>query len=97
MSPLQDGHDDSVASVRQSGLTNGERRVLETLGEAYNQFAGLEREHPSEMNDFCNAVHSAQRIVLARVGRRALSGPIRARTTTTWLVNYPPPPWTRLW
>lgn len=42
------------------------RRVLELLGEAWNVFARLERQHPSDADEFYTAIHSAQHLIMTR-------------------------------
>lgn len=54
-----------------SRLHDDEAEVLELLGEAATRFVKLHPEHPSDQQEFVQAVHAAQNIVLARVGLRS--------------------------
>ena len=62
-------------------LTMHEAHVLFDLAEAWNKYRLLPDHPPDDIDDFRKAVHDAQRIVLARTGRRQLpdtagNGPI---------------------
>jgi hypothetical protein len=52
-------------------LTPQERAVIDLLGEAFNAFVALPREHPSELREFEQAIHVAQTLVMARPTARA--------------------------
>lgn len=47
-------------------LTDKEWQVVNMLGEAWNVFTQLEPSHPSDLEEFAQAVHVAQNIVFAR-------------------------------
>lgn len=53
-----------------SGLTEQELNVMNRICEGYNEFLKLEMQHPSEMQDFVNAIHDIQSILAMRVIRR---------------------------
>ena len=48
----------------------GEADVLRLLGEAFNAFAALPRQHPADLGEFSTFVHGAQNIVMARFAQR---------------------------
>lgn len=52
-------------------ITEKELEVLEHLVSAWNIFLELERQHPMEVEDFCDGIHQCQRLLQARVARRA--------------------------
>ncbi len=54
-------------------LTDQEARVARMLGDAWNEYLRLPREHSMEQAEFCAAIHRCQDMVLARCGRRALA------------------------
>lgn len=60
------------AKVAQDVITEAEVNVLNLLGDAYNAFVLLPRQHQADTPDFSDAIHRAQKIVLARVGQRVL-------------------------
>lgn len=47
-------------------LTPEEQQLLEVLGDAWNKFAALPQEHPSESIEFAQAIHRCQDMVAAR-------------------------------
>ncbi len=53
-------------------LTMHEASILFDLAEAWNKYTLLPNHPPKEIDDFRKAVHDAQRIVLARPGRRQI-------------------------
>lgn len=53
-----------------SGLTTQELRVMNKICGGYSEFLKLETQHPSEMQDFVNAIHAIQGILAMRVIRR---------------------------
>ena len=53
-------------------LTDQEARVAQMLGEVWNEYLKLPKEHPMEQQEFCTAIHACQDMVLARCGRRAI-------------------------
>ncbi len=54
----------------ESGLTEGEQRVMDHLVDAFNLFSDLERTHPSEMDEFVSAIHRLQDLLAVRIVRR---------------------------
>jgi len=62
------------ASMSEHLLTLHEASILSDLAEAWNRYTLLPDHGPDDVNDFKKAVHDAQRIVLARTGRRQLQG-----------------------
>jgi hypothetical protein len=60
-----------VAPMSNEKLTGDERLVLNLLGEAYNAFLLLPRQHPSEADEFRLSIHRCQDIVGMRVARRS--------------------------
>lgn len=51
-------------------LTHEEKKVVEMLGEVWNNYCELPEEHVNEKDEFFSAIHICQRTVLARAGRR---------------------------
>ncbi|HLA18815.1 MAG TPA: hypothetical protein VJ253_05775 [Dehalococcoidia bacterium] len=47
-------------------LAAEEQEILELLGEAWNKFAALPQEHPSEGIEFAQAIHRCQDMMAAR-------------------------------
>lgn len=56
------------------GVTEQEAKVARLLGEVWNEYMKLPKEHPMEQQEFCSAIHVCQEKVLARSGRRSLNG-----------------------
>ena len=54
--------------------TPQEEAVAVALGECWNAFLKLPREHPDDIEEFRHGIHGLQNIVLARLARRALTG-----------------------
>lgn len=52
------------------GLTPDEKEILDRLAKAWNLFARLEENHPSDVEEFAKAIHDAQKIIALRVARR---------------------------
>lgn len=52
-------------------LTTDELLTLESLVDAWNQFAKLPDHRPDDLNDFRRAIHEAERIIAMRSVRRA--------------------------
>lgn len=52
------------------GLTPEEREAVMFLAHAWDKFAALPVEHPSDQAEFVDAIHKAQRLVAIRVARR---------------------------
>jgi hypothetical protein len=53
-----------------ASLTAKERWILAQLRGAFDDFTALDRHHQDDCRDFADEIHTAQRIVLARVARR---------------------------
>lgn len=51
-------------------MSEQELRVLNMLGEAFNEFQKLPVLHYSDLPEFVHAIHAAQNIILARAGLR---------------------------
>lgn len=52
-------------------MTPEEAEISEMLGDAASKFARLPQEHSADIREFCQAIHAAQNIVMARSGLRA--------------------------
>ena len=52
------------------GLTPDEIKVLNLLGEAWNEYVKLDAKHPDDNDDFRRAIHQAQQLIAIRVARR---------------------------
>lgn len=52
------------------GFTRTEKKVIDGLVEAWNQFLKLPSIHPDETEDFRRAINSAQCLMGARVAQR---------------------------
>ncbi len=57
-------------SDRVDGLTPEEGEVMDALIKAWNEFAGLERQHPDELRDFTDGIHRCQDLLAVRIARR---------------------------
>ena len=47
-----------------------EEVIMGIIVNAHNSFIELEQTHPSDIQDWTNAIHTLQRIMMARVTRR---------------------------
>ena len=47
-------------------LNEAEIKVLNMLGECFNEYRALVVLHPCDLNEFMQAIHVAQNIILAR-------------------------------
>lgn len=54
------------------GLTREEGLVLNMLGDAWDMFIQLPEQHPAHNQEFMQAIHAAQRIVMCRPIERQL-------------------------
>ena len=52
-------------------IENSEIVILNKLTEAHNIFSNLEQTHPSDINEWANGIHQCQKIIMARIARRA--------------------------
>ena len=57
-----------------SGLTSEEAKVLAGLVAAWTAFTELPAVHPDHLDDFRQAIHTAQRILAIRVVQRMFPG-----------------------
>lgn len=53
-------------------VTDAERKIAQTLGDAWNAYLELPIEHPMERDEFCRAIHVCQNMVLSRGAVRAI-------------------------
>lgn len=51
-------------------MTKEEKKVLNTIVDAHNQFLELESTHSNDNVDWCNAIHTLQDILNRRIVRR---------------------------
>jgi hypothetical protein len=51
-----------------------ELSVLSLLAQAWNAFVELPEEHSADRHEFMHAIHAAQNIVFARIGKRNVEG-----------------------
>lgn len=58
------------AMAREDGLTEAEGEVMDALCEAVAAWEQLEKQHPSEAEDFYAAIHRAQDLLAVRIARR---------------------------
>lgn len=52
-------------------MNEQEKKVTELLAQTWNEFIKLPSYHPDEQNDFMDAMHDAQRIIMSRVAVRS--------------------------
>ncbi len=64
--------------------------VLEHLAKAWDFFAALRPQHPSDVAEFHSAIHAAQNIVACRVAQRADPATFPLRADTALRVGAPP-------
>lgn len=57
-------------SLRKDGLTDQEGKVMDALINAWDAFMKLDRQHPSEVNDFADGIHRCQDLLAVRIARR---------------------------
>lgn len=53
-------------------VTEQEYQIARMLGDVWNLFLKLPKEHPMQNQEFCMAIHRCQDMVLARAGIRAI-------------------------
>lgn len=51
-------------------LTKLEKQVLDYLTKSYNSFVKLEEQHPSEKEEFAEAIHKCQGLIALRIARK---------------------------
>ena len=54
----------------RTGLNDGEKKCLDALVDSFNEFARMERQHPDELRDFTDGIHSLQNLLTVRIARR---------------------------
>lgn len=54
-------------------FTDLEKDAINKLVDAWSAFLRLPTEHPSDTEEFRNAIHRAQLLVMARPGRRSFN------------------------
>ncbi len=54
----------------ETGLTVGEQKVMDSLISAFAEFAKLETQHPDELRDFTDGIHTLQDCLAVRIARR---------------------------
>ena len=60
-------------------LTDQEKALVEKLGDVFNDFTKLPRQHPCDVGEFTQGVHRLQDMVASRPAYRALSLERRAK------------------
>lgn len=53
-------------------VTEQEYQIARMLGDVWNLFLELPKEHPMQNQEFCTAIHRCQDIVLSRAGVRGV-------------------------
>lgn len=61
---------EEIEKTKKQPFTKEEEKIMDFIVEAHNIFAGLEKTHPSEEQDWANAIHILQRLMGQRVLRR---------------------------
>ena len=56
--------------IKENGLLPEEQEVMDKLLESFHLFADLSREHPDELRDFIDGIHTCQSILAIRICRR---------------------------
>lgn len=51
-------------------LSREEKDILYRLGQAWNLFVSLDRQHPDELEEFRRAIHAAQNLIAVRLARK---------------------------
>lgn len=51
--------------------TDTEQEILNLTAQCWNKFIKLEQTHPSDIDDFANAIHDLQKIIALRMCRRS--------------------------
>jgi hypothetical protein len=67
------GHDfrkGGIKFIRIDGLTQQEGKVMDALVEAWNEYIKLEKQHPSDIDEFKNGIHKCQHALTIRILRR---------------------------
>jgi len=56
--------------MRKNPYEGNEKEIMDLLSKSYNLFIETPQTHPSDMDDFCKAIHLAQGIIMERIVRR---------------------------
>jgi len=56
--------------MRNDGLTEKEGKIMDALVDAWQEYQGLDEQHPSDMKEFCTGIHQCQHNLVMRVVRR---------------------------
>lgn len=56
-------------------MTTDEIEIVDLLGEAWNKFIALPKQHEDDNREFCDAIHRAQYLVMKRTAVRLLRQP----------------------
>lgn len=77
--------------TRDDGLTDDEGAVADALSAAAIAFGRLEEQHPAERQEFANAIHMCQHLLVIRIARRHYPAgwPVKKRATTVPLGAHP--------
>jgi len=59
-----------IKFIRIDGLTQQEGKVMDALVEAWNEYIKLEKQHPSDINEFGDGIHKCQHALTIRILRR---------------------------
>jgi hypothetical protein len=59
--------------VRKDGLTEQEGKVMDSLVDAWNEYVKLEKQHPTDIDEFCDGIHRCQHALTIRILRRDYS------------------------
>jgi hypothetical protein len=67
-------------SDRDDGLTAAEGVVMDSLVRAVEAFAALDRQHPQEVSEFVDGIHTCQNLLAVRIARRhyPIGWPVKA-------------------
>lgn len=65
--------DDGSTNIKLAWTENGEQKIAQLLGDAWNLYLTLPVEHPMGRDEFCRAIHHCQNMVLARPAIRVLA------------------------
>lgn len=56
--------------ITEYELTAREKAILSSLAQAWNDFSQLKNKHPMDDDEFCKAIHDAQKMIALRIARR---------------------------
>lgn len=54
----------------KNGLIEEELEVMDYIGKAWGAFVKLEKQHPSDLNEFHAGIHKLQQLIAIRILRR---------------------------